>query len=283
MRISLFVAAAIGAGCILACAGQRPVRGPVDEVDVTFGAAPLAVGSKVRQVETHHGTFDVHASALGQSSSSSGTVDGREVRVEEVLASDAGATTKLRVSYLEHTGATKTEREDKRDPADPRVGKTYVVEAADPGPRVTDETGQPASPEETKLVQGDYRNLGTREPLFDELPARPLHPGEEIDQICGAVRLVADRHDVLLVECSVTFEGRRGDDGVFEVRVDVESHNKLASARIRLDGELLLRIADRQWTGFSGGGDIEIGARGSVLKVRGGGHVDITIRRDVGR
>ncbi len=208
-----------------------------------------------------------------------------ETREEEILAVSGDAITKLKVKYGTLDSTSNEGKGDTKKP-DARAGKTYIVESKDGKLVVTGEDGKPTVPAEATPIAKDFQTLGKPEPIAAALPTRALKPGESVPEVAKAMTesMKASGKDMDVGDVTATFREQKGDEGIFDVTVNMSKGDGAMKMTMPLKGELRLRTADGQLSGMKLSGPINIapGADPKAKeKVSGKGTMDMEATRKV--
>ena len=235
-----------------ASVASRPAAAAKEKT--TFTKRDAAVGDQNEQIEDL--AFSMHLSINTSANAQNSDVGEQEhmTKQVEVLAVRDGTPTKVRVTYRTAT------KDGKPKPID---GKTYVVEAVNGVPRVHDSKGKEPPDPENALVRKDFRSLGKPDPLKTGLPTTPIGAGDRVDSLAQAVAEYMNRDEASGVSTSdvvVTYRGRTGDEGLFDIALTLSKVDASMQFRVKLAGEMRVRVNGAQTTGMTLSGPITIDA-----------------------
>lgn len=214
-----------------------------------------AVGARVLESETKTMSLTLNVGGKSAKDKPIKVVKNDRDTVEkavEVLAVTADAITKVKVTYRNHSKVEAKDGADKTTKA-PVAGKTYVAEAKNGAVSVLTEKGAPAPAEEAKIVQKDFKSLGKPDDFQKALPDKPIKVGDKVDSIARALEERMTRDDdgtskTTVESTSVTFvrAGEKGGvkTGVFEIAIDLAMDKGGMVIRMKMKGEVELRLDD---------------------------------------
>ncbi len=284
------LALASGTGCkklIQAAAdagppGAEPKQSTPVETGTKFTKKPLAVGQKRSSDSTQ--TVKMKVKAAGQEFN----VEETEVQKkdEEILELAGDAITKLKVTYTEDDktssgiggGKAKTK-------ATAINGKTYIIQSKDGKVTVHTDKEKPAPKNEEKLVLKDYGSFGKADPMMASMPDRALKDGEDLPELANALRdetLSNQKSDnpkesLTIDGAKVSFKGKDGDNGVFDVSMNLSGGDPQMKIAVPLTGKYSARLADG-WPAaldLSGPVSLVLGEKDKAAGVTGEGTVSL--------
>lgn len=183
-------------------------------------------------------------------------------RTEEILAVTGDAVTKTKVTF------------DSVEATQPSVvgGKTFVVESKDAKLDVRDEQGKPAPADQAKEVEKHLKNLGKPDPMLAALPTGGVLPGQKVEGVAKAIRdqLKDDGDGMVANDVVVTFKEQRGDDGVFDVALELVKDEGSSKMVIKVQGAAWVSTKTSSTTKMELTGPVSIGG-GSMSKTEGSG------------
>jgi len=205
-----------------------------------------------------------------------------ETREEQILALSGDAVTKVQVTYTERTEVMKEGGRESKTPS-PLAGRTYVLQARDGKTSVLTPAGRPAPTAQARQVESSCPHLGRPEPILAGMPGRPLVPGEKVPELEGALRaeLAGRAKDMPVSAAAVTFAGVEGDDGLFDVTLELSKEERPMKYTIALRGRLRVSRTASQLRGFALEGPMTIGTAAGEqrTKVEGQGTLKLASRR----
>jgi hypothetical protein len=254
-----------------AAASGAPASGAAGSEAAQSAAAPAdgyvfkkklpAVGSRFAETETTARTLALVVDR--------GNPDGTEHRRErstrevrdktvEVLATNAEAVTKVKVTYKDYS---KVEKKDANETAsqEPVIGKSYVVEAKDGTVSVLSDTGSKVSAEEEKAVNADFKSLGKPDAFQKGLPDTPIKIGDTVDSLAqaleerfrsGGLGTKASISNVTVKLVKVNDDGAM-KSGVFEFTLDLRIDMGTAAYSRQMAGQVEVRMDDGMTLAYS--------------------------------
>jgi len=167
---------------------------------------------------------------------------------EEVLEVSGDKVTKLKVTFLEDAKSMTEGGKPKLAKPSPIAGKTYVLVSKDNKTTVLNDKEKPAPQAEAKLVSKQYGSFGKPDEMMAALPDRVLKEGEAVPELADGLAKEMKAHtkdDKMTVEgVKVTYKGKEGDAGVFEVEMTMRVAEGPFKMTMPLKGKVSLRMAD---------------------------------------
>ncbi len=213
-----------------------------------------AVGTRTLEVATNTMSLSLSILLKNAKDPVKSEMNEREVteKVVDVLAANAEAVTRVKVTYKAHSKVKKEDGADKSKPS-PVQGKTYIVEEKDGTVHVTLPGGSPAPAEEAKFVAKDFKRLGKADPMQKALPSIPIEVGARVDSLGEALKerlaggdgagatATVDKSVVTLT--AVRDEGG-AKVGVFDIALDVQVKDKDLVMGFAMKGKVEVGLAD---------------------------------------
>ena len=188
----------------------------------------------------------------------------RETKKEEILEVSGNAITKLKVTFVEKAEVGKDKDGKEQVKASPVSGKTYIVVAKDGKVTVLDEKEKPAPKAQADLVAAEYHTLGKPDPLSEGIPDRALKPGDKIPELLESLKKFmreGKEDDAFeLTDATVTFKGKEGENGLFEIAFTMSKGDKDMKMKMPLKGRAVVRLVDSQPVEVAMEGTVELGA-----------------------
>lgn len=262
MRMRWILLAAV----LVACKTPDPRMDatPAPATTTLFTKAAPIVGAK-RQ-ESSELTMTVAMTVDGGRSNVS--VSEAVKRTEEVLAVSGDAVTKAKVTF---------DSVQSTQPA-ALAGKTFVVEAKDGKLDVRDVHGKPASPAEAKEVEKHLKGLGKPDPMLAALPANGVVAGQKVE---GVARVISDQvkeggDGISVCDVVVTFKEQRGDDGVFDVSLQLTKDEGTTKMTIAVKGDIWVSTKTSATTKMDLSGPVTMSG-GQMLKTDASGNMSMKL------
>jgi hypothetical protein len=213
-----------------------------------------AVGTRALETETDTMSLAISVFLPNAKAPHKSDMSEREVteKIVEVLAANADAVTKVKVTYKAHSKVKKEDGADTSKPS-PVQGKTYIVEGKDGTVQVTLPGGSPAPEEAAKLVAKDFKRLGKPDRMQKAMPSTPIEVGARVDSLGEALRedLVGDDEpdatatiDKSIVTLTAVREEGGAKLGVFDVELEVLATKKDLAMRFSVKGKVEVGLAD---------------------------------------
>jgi hypothetical protein len=274
----LSAAAEAGAGA----ASAEPKDAPPKETGTKFTKKGPAVGQK-RSEETKT-EVNLKLKMLGKDLKLEEVEN--QKKDEEVLAVDGANITKMKVTYTQDD-KTQTEngKAGKTKPTSIN-GKTYIVSLKDGKVVIQNDKEKPAPAKEAALVEKDYHAFGKPDPMTGAIPDRSLKDGEEVPELAEALkqemlsnqRTTGKDDKVSIDAAKVTFKGKEGDVGVFDVSMNMKGDAGLFKMSMPLTGKMSLRVADAWPTTLALDGPInlDLSDKDKAAGVEGTGTLKVT-------
>jgi hypothetical protein len=269
-----------------AMAGTKPAAEP-SGAGVTFARETPRVGQKHREASDLTMKLRLLVDpGNGRPATSDLEMRASTKQTEEVLALNAGAPAKVKVTFDSVDETTTEEGREQKHPS-PVSGKTYVVESRDGKLETRDAEGKLAPRAEATEVEKHFRSLGEIDPFLQALPTTPLTPGTKVESLARAlehyVALGADGMKVS--DVTATFKEKSGDEGVFAVALTVTKEEPTMRLSIALAGDLRVSTTTGEPTSISISGPIAVtaapaagDARKPKPSVAGSGKMTLTMR-----
>jgi hypothetical protein len=246
---------------------------------------PPTVGLRGEERAQIQMIIDLHlAPAGGPAQQTTMKTFNTEIRQEQVLAVSGEAVTRLRVRYVEANERVQDESGDRSGP-EATAGKTYVVDSASGTVVVTDERGNPAPPNEAKIVSRDYATLGKVAAFDAAIPTRPLTPGDSIDELGRALGEDLAGHVMPGFKGGpgrAVFKGTSGDEAIFEVQAQLAGPMGPMTLTLELAGEVRVKLATGRQSAIKLAGRIAISTppeMAQLMSVTGQGTIELAATR----
>ena len=213
-----------------------------------------AVGARALETETDTMALAISVFLPNTNAPHKSDISEREVteKVVEVLAANADAVTKVKVTYKAHSKIKKEDGADTSKPS-PVQGKTYIVEGKDGTVHVTLPGGSPPPEEAAKFVAKDFKRLGKPDMMQKAMPSTPIEVGARVDSLGEALRedlMGGDEQDATatidksVVTLSAVREEGGAKVGVFDVELDLLATKKDLAMRFSVKGKVEVALAD---------------------------------------
>ncbi|MEI7894585.1 MAG: hypothetical protein WCI05_15930, partial [Myxococcales bacterium] len=123
---------------------------------------------------------------------------------------------------------------------------------------------KPAPKAQADLVAAEYHTLGKPDPLSEGIPDRALKPGDKIPELLESLKKFmreGKEDDAFeLTDATVTFKGKEGENGLFEIAFTMSKGDKDMKMKMPLKGRAVVRLVDSQPVEVAMEGTVELGA-----------------------
>ncbi len=274
------IKAAADGGAASSTASAEPKEATPKETGTKLTKKPAAVGQKRSEDTEMQMKLKLKMAGKEMKLDQSET----QKKDEEVLEVTNGAITKLKVTYTQDDKTQSENDKPAKAKPSPVNGKTYIVTVKDGKTVVLNDKEKPAPKAEAAHVEHDYHAFGKPDPFTAAIPDRPLKDGEEVPELASAI--VAEmlsnqkqgKDDKLTIDSAkVIFKGKDGDNGVFDVSMNLSGGDPQMKIAVPLTGKYSARLSDG-WPAaldLSGPVSLVLGEKDKAAGVTGEGTVSL--------
>ncbi len=254
---------------------------------LTVTVAPLVVGGKSEEKAMDDLKFKINVDLAPKPAVEVNQEEiNNSVTKTEILATDGKLITKARVSYVSEKKTKTKDGKDQPQTANPRVGKTYVLELKDGKLVITDEKGKKVAKKEDAAVRKDSSRFGQPDPMTTGMPTAPIKVGDAVPGLASALEQYFKDHDsakdgknaaaVSGAEVKLASVENAGPDavGVFSVSLTVGSpkdSKEFITVQMPLQGTVRIRARDGRVMAIKLGGPMTMASTDPKVKLSGAG------------
>ncbi len=299
--MSLLALALLG-GAVLAlgCRKEKRTEPPVPASAAPGEATrelPLVLAKRAPQVGARTAdaslmriklVLTIQAPGMGKPETSEVLSTESERRIEETLAVEGDARTRVKVSYIEKVTTLGEPRTSDRDggvapPKSPIVGKTYVVESVGGKLAVTGASGTAAPPVEAREVETEYASLGHADAIFAAMPGTAPRRGEPVAALSKAFEeeMARNAHGMTVGNGLVRYREASADAALFDVSFTLWRDEGPVRFATNLEGVMTVSTATSTLRAMVLKGPVTAaakpGASAGAMTVTGAGVVEVSV------